>query len=595
MIPREFRSIRNVSARVKKMLEYASKINSSEPDLAIELSREVISLTENTKLQKECADGHRVIALAFFRQSKFKDALIELGIAMTVYTRLNQRELIARTLQNMGIMHRRLGQNIQALQAYTQSEKLFRQVGDKQNSSLVLLSIGNLHTILDNPTKAFESYTQCLEILEEIHDTNNIGIVIGNIGNLYSKLGDYEKAFQWSERSLVLHKQMGYQRGIAFALCELGLLYNLTGKRAKARECYDEALVIYEETNDLTGQASIHNDLSQFYMDAEKYVIALKNAESARILYEQANDTQNRATMYDRIGDIYSKKNDYHLALQSYQQAVELISKTENYASYSAYLYKLAVCMENLKNYEAVIKLLEESLQLATEHNLLERQYLIYDKLSLVYETLSDLSKALKYSRMASDVKSQYSAQITSRQIQDLKYRLDIEQVQAEREMLRLQGEQYKIQLEAKNNELNITALALASKNEVLTSVKRRLHTMQNNIQELSLHDFHELIGDVDTHVRSNAQMQGITKELSDFHQDFIQKLTAEFPTLTRTELKICSLLKLNLNTKEIADFMCVSFKSVEVYRAKVRKKLRLEEGENLTAFLIGYDREVTT
>lgn len=590
MIPREFRSIRNIPARVRTMLEYASKINSSEPEKAIELSREVISLTENRRLRKERADAHRVIALAYYKQSKFKDALVELDIAKNIYTNLELSELIARTLQNIGIMHRRIGQNIQALQAYTQSEQLFRQVGDKQNSSLVLLSIGNLHTILDNPTKAFESYTLCLEILEEINDTDNIGIVIGNIGNLYSKLGDYEKAFQWSERSLMLHKQMGYQRGIAFALCELGLLYNLTGKRAKARECYDEALVIYEETNDLTGQASIHNDLSQFYMDSEKYVIALKNAESARILYEQANDTQNRANMYDRIGDIYSRKNDYESAMQSYQQAVELISKTENYASYSAYLYKLAVCTEHTKDYQLVLKLLEESLRLATEHGLLERQYLIYDKFSLVYESLSDLPKALKYSRLASETKVQYSAQITTRQIQDLKYRLDIEQVQSEREMLRLQGEQYKIQLEAKNNELNISALALASKNEVLTSIKRRLNAMQNNIRNLTFSDFNELISDVDTHVRSDVQMQGITKELSDFHQDFIKKLTAEFPSLTRTELKICSLLKLNLNTKEIADFMCVSFKSVEVYRAKVRKKLGLEEGENLTAFLIGYD-----
>jgi tetratricopeptide (TPR) repeat protein len=593
MILREFRSIRNIPTRVRKMLEYASKLYANEPEQAIVISREVIRLTENTKLLKECADAHRVIALSYFKQSKFKDALVELDKAINIYTKLNLKELIARTLQNIGIMHRRIGQNLQALQAYSQSEKLFEQVGDKQNRSLVLLSIGNLHTILDNPLKAFESYSECLEILEEINDTDNIGIVIGNIGNLYTKLGDYEKAFQWSERSLMLHKQMGYQRGIAFALCELGLLYSLTGKRAKARECYDEALVIYEETNDLTGQASIHNDLSQFYLDTEKYVIALKNAESARILYEQANDTQNRATMYDRIGDIYSKKNDYASALQSYQQAVELISKTENYAHYSAYLYKLAVCTEHTGDYQLVLKLLEESLQLALDHELLERQYLIYDKLSFVYEAVTDLPKALKYSRMSSEAKAQYSTQITSRQIQDLKYRLDIEQVQSEREMLRLQGEQYRIQLEAKNNELNVSALALASKNEVLTTIKRRLTSMQNSIKDLQHADFHELISDVDTHVRSDAQMQGITKELSDFHQDFIQKLTTEFPTLTRTELKICSLLKLNLNTKEIADFMCVSFKSVEVYRAKVRKKLGLEEGENLTAFLIGYDSTI--
>ncbi len=56
---------------------------------------------------------------------------------------------------------------------------------------------------------------------------------------------------------------------------------------------------------------------------------------------------------------------------------------------------------------------------------------------------------------------------------------------------------------------------------------------------------------------------------------------------MSKTELQVCALLRLNLSSKDIARLTNLNITSVEMTRHHIRKKLKLEQGENLTAFLI--------
>ncbi len=67
----------------------------------------------------------------------------------------------------------------------------------------------------------------------------------------------------------------------------------------------------------------------------------------------------------------------------------------------------------------------------------------------------------------------------------------------------------------------------------------------------------------------------------------FFTKLTEKFPELTAGEIKLCALLRLNLDTKEIASVTFQDPNSIRVARTRLRKKLNLNQGENLTTFLL--------
>ena len=68
---------------------------------------------------------------------------------------------------------------------------------------------------------------------------------------------------------------------------------------------------------------------------------------------------------------------------------------------------------------------------------------------------------------------------------------------------------------------------------------------------------------------------------------EFLSKMKASNPNLTQNELKLISLLRLKLSTKEIASIKNISPDSVKVLRYRLRKKLSVPKDKNLFDFLI--------
>jgi PAS domain S-box-containing protein len=72
-------------------------------------------------------------------------------------------------------------------------------------------------------------------------------------------------------------------------------------------------------------------------------------------------------------------------------------------------------------------------------------------------------------------------------------------------------------------------------------------------------------------------------------YPDSLSKILKKHPALTPAEIKLCALLTLNLDTKEIAIVLNLEFNSIRIARARLRKKLELSSEENLTAYLMTF------
>ena len=67
-----------------------------------------------------------------------------------------------------------------------------------------------------------------------------------------------------------------------------------------------------------------------------------------------------------------------------------------------------------------------------------------------------------------------------------------------------------------------------------------------------------------------------------DINPNFVSFLTTNYPNLTPTELKICSLTKTGLNSKDISSILKLSMRSVENHKYNIRKKFDLSPYQNL-------------
>ena len=70
-------------------------------------------------------------------------------------------------------------------------------------------------------------------------------------------------------------------------------------------------------------------------------------------------------------------------------------------------------------------------------------------------------------------------------------------------------------------------------------------------------------------------------------HSCFFENRLAVSTNLSKAELQICALLRLNLSSKDIARLLNLAVASIDVTRSHIRKKLGLEQNQSLTSYLI--------
>jgi DNA-binding CsgD family transcriptional regulator len=91
----------------------------------------------------------------------------------------------------------------------------------------------------------------------------------------------------------------------------------------------------------------------------------------------------------------------------------------------------------------------------------------------------------------------------------------------------------------------------------------------------------------IDRDIKSRQHWKVFDQYFDEVHEDFIARLKEKHPDLTPKELRLCAYLKMNISTKEIAPLMNISIRGVEISRYRLRKKLALDKGTNLTEYIL--------
>ncbi len=160
---------------------------------------------------------------------------------------------------------------------------------------------------------------------------------------------------------------------------------------------------------------------------------------------------------------------------------------------------------------------------------------------------------------------------------------------QSEQEIIRLKNEKLEAELAHINQELTSSTIHLINKNEQLGAVKELLEGLVESRHDAPKTEIRRIISEIDKSLSGDADWHKFERNFNLVHGDFIKRLLARYPSLTPQEVKLSAYLRLNLNTKEIAQLMNISIRGVEISRYRLRKKLNLERNENLTEFVLRF------
>jgi DNA-binding CsgD family transcriptional regulator len=140
-------------------------------------------------------------------------------------------------------------------------------------------------------------------------------------------------------------------------------------------------------------------------------------------------------------------------------------------------------------------------------------------------------------------------------------------------------------ELNFKKKELTSHALQLAKKNEMLEGLKQKAMALKKNSSEKK--NVQQLINTINFDLKHDHGWEHFYSYFEEVHTDFNKNILLQYPNITSNELRLMVLLKMNLNSKEIADILNISAEGVKKARQRLRKKMNLSADESLEALIL--------
>jgi CheY-like chemotaxis protein len=142
-------------------------------------------------------------------------------------------------------------------------------------------------------------------------------------------------------------------------------------------------------------------------------------------------------------------------------------------------------------------------------------------------------------------------------------------------------------QLAVKNLELVEKTALLARYNqfniELASKIEQLIPFVDNNPEARIL--IVDILSDIGVKTKE-TNWSHFEKAFENVHPEFSKNILNSFPNITPSELRQCILVRLGMNTKDMASILYQSAESIKVTRSRIRKKLQIDNETNLQSYL---------
>ena len=148
--------------------------------------------------------------------------------------------------------------------------------------------------------------------------------------------------------------------------------------------------------------------------------------------------------------------------------------------------------------------------------------------------------------------------------------------------------------LQNKADDLAASTMNLQRKNELLQKISLQVDNAIESVKngepvDMRLKRLRSISEVIRENITHDADWHKFQDNFDLVYDDFLKRLGEEFPNLSLSDKRMCAYLRMGLNTKDISPLLGMTVRSVEMTRYRLRRKLGLSRGHNLTDFLQRY------
>ena len=383
-------------------------------------------------------------------------------------------------------------------------------------------------------------------------------------------------------KALGIAEKNGLGEDAANIRVNLALLESRTNNYGKAIEYLNEALRFYEAANNNVSAALCYANLSYGYLQTKEYKKALQNAEQSFVLRKILNDRAGIAKLHIIVGQVFFETAQYDSSLKHLQEGIAL-----------SITLKLP---QNLRDgYRIMAKLYERNNQFQAAYQSMQN-YTDWKDSVFQQDRQKQLIQQLNiYKAKFTDSLMQQKETVIHRQYSTIYWLIAAAAfilLLLIAAGIRLFKSKEKLESTPVVTALSDNQTALVAENnklqQQLEQMEAEIHLLQINLKEQTREDLINLRRLVS---ESNLQSEGYWNEFlllfSRVYPDFFEQLKTDYSELTQNELRICTLMKLNLSLLEIANLLNITTESARKARYRIYKKMDLNSDKELAEKLL--------
>lgn len=418
--------------------------------------------------------------------------------------------------------------------------------------------------------EGFETLERGLEAVDEV-DLNLRVRLLNNLGNLYAEMGNPQAALETYHNALKGEGRKWYYYNIATVYSDMG--------------CHDSAMIYLDSA--LLYSTTLDDSLRAKQLKGVLYNKQKLPLQAGQCFEECMYDLQN-CDNPELILEV--NLNSAYTALQNndFQKAMQLANNAEEIANQLQEERKILDCL-GLKAW--ILKGMgdfEKSLTCVLQYDSIREAILLHQDRNKVNEIahlreITALEQQFEVERKVAKQRMRYMGVIALLTIVlVLTIVFFLVRNKRQKEML------LKQELDLRNREVTSKTMSQMQTNEVLNEVIEKLTHLANNPKSVG-NPLPTAIRELKSRVDDGAKTD-FDYYFVQVHPDFYAHLKRDFPDLSKNELRLCALIRANLNIKEIANLNNVSIDSVKSSRKRLRKSLGIVDSNvDLVDFLSRY------
>lgn len=576
-------------------------LNAAASDIELEDETCLTWATEALELAVVLGDEEKIsaskIALgqALYINARYTEAVEHLRAAEIANEAIGNFERVAEANLFLGKSYNMLAHYDSARTTLQNSLAISRKIGDQVGTGNALSNLATNARYLSDYDQSATYRFEAMAIWQAIGDSNLIASELSAIGILYYFQDEFDKALEQFKICNAYWRGTNDSSSLGFCTTLLALANFELGHHDESIAWSLESLAIREAIGDIRGQGESLNNLSLAHMSLEHWEEALGYLEKALKLLEQAQDYRQRPILLANMGAAKLSLGDTEAAISYFRQSLAYAQEDNNKGSvHNAYkkihrAFAKANQYDSAYHYYRLYTVMNDSLYS-------EEKSRAVSELSIQYESAQKEQENALLRQEAENRKQQQLVVALSlgggllvlllivillmQRIKRSRQVFTAQQQLTEAKLINAQQE-----LDYHRNKLSDYTRNLLEKNRLLEQLQQDLATQQDakpNHQET-------IPNLLEIKILTDADWDDFKRLFENVHTGFHARLRQKHHDLSEGEQRLFLLLRLNLNTKEIANILGVAPDSVKKARYRLRKKLSLREEDNLQAVVASF------